>query len=145
MCRPRFGRVVLFLGALGLSNGRASAQELRRYEQRVDLLANVWRSTVVQRIAFEQQQRGSYRSFEIVDAGPLHVLVDHATSAVARRAADSVVAQLMPMYGRALVELSRHTLVLRRQKVNDVGEKDTSYVLIAELQRDSTERFSIVV
>jgi len=73
------------------------------------------------------------------------LLVDQGTSAMTRLAADSVVAQLTPMYGRALDELSRHTLVLRRQKVNDVGEKDTSYVLIAELQADSTEKFSIVV
>lgn len=145
MCRLRLGEALVVAGVIGWTGSRAHAQELRRYEHRVDSLANVWRGTVTQRIAYEQQQRGNYRSFAPIEAGPLHLLVDTATAAMARRAADSVVAQLAPTYGHALDELRRHTLVLRRQRVNDVGEKDTAYVLIAELQSDSTERFSIVV
>ena len=144
MCRTALGRALILAGALGCPIALASAQDVRMYERRVDSLTRVWRGSVAARAAFEESIRRDYKSYDTVNAGPMHLLVEPRLSTLARRAADSAVTSLQPMYGNALEELRRHTLVVRHERVSDIGYSDTSYILIAELT-NAKELFPSVV
>lgn len=93
----------------------ALTQDTRSYELRVDSLAKVSQRAEAALAAYKDTVRRNSRAYDSVVVGPLRVLTDGPSSAMAREAAQAVVTTLTASYGKAVEGLAPHTLLVREE------------------------------
>lgn len=149
MCSRAAMRVALLpfvaLCASALHVRGAAAQDVRAYQRRVDSLVVVWRRAQAARVADEERRRKSYETSVAVSAGPLRLLASPGRQDLARQAGDAVVADLSPMYGRALDTLRSNTFVIRDHQPEEAGRTDSNFVRVLEVTQHGGEPFRLVL
>jgi hypothetical protein len=107
------------------------SQDAKAYERRVDSLAKAYNDAQRTLSVAEESERQNMRRYDTVVVGPLRILTDAGTSALAREVAQLVLASLTP-YGKAAEGLTKHSFVVVPENV------ESRLVFVGILNNDGT-------
>src|SRR5262245_37498160 len=125
--------------------GIAGAQDLQTYEHRVDTLVHTLRRATALRTARDTTTARQREALDSLAVGPARFIVSPWARTYASQAASLALDALTPQFGQSLEGLKRVTYMVREEVVHDVGNRDTTYVRVAEIAPDGKESFSQVV